>query len=360
MMSVNVQTTPIIGHPVKEIKSAKILPLPLKKFDKTSQNAGIDKFSLEERIAYLKKYGDHCMSFSALQPHMQYFDVPGVGYIAFRQQWGTRFVLADPICDEKDREFIINEFLKDKRNTAFAQISEPVAELLAEKFGYYSTQFGVETVVDLENWNLKGKKKQVLRTSINKAKKDGIHFMEKYEVNGDRALTDEWLKTRKVRNREILFLIRPMDMDYEVGTRRFYAYQGDNLLGFIYFDPVYSDNKLISYVPNISRFSHNFKQGIFYPLMAHAMEIFKEEGVKYLYLGLSPMVVDEHDCHYESGIVKKMIRLLYKYGNMVYSFKGLHFTKSRFQGKDYKTFCAHKEWIPVKSFISMFKLSNIL
>ena len=359
MMSTTAQVTTIIGQHVEQAKGAKILPLHLHRPIRTRERAGIDKFSLDERLAYLRKYGDHCMSFSALQPRMQYFDMPGVGYIAFRQQWGTRFVLADPVCDEKDREVIISEFLKEKKNTAFAQISQPVAELLAEKFGYYSTQFGVETVVDLENWDLKGKKKQVLRTSINKAKKDGVHFVEKYEANGDRALTDEWLKTRKVRNREILFLIRPMDMDYQEGTRRFYAYQGDELLGFIYFDPVYSDNKLISYVPNISRFSHNFKQGIFYPLMAHAMDVFKAEGVKYMYLGLSPLVVDEHDRHYESRIVKFMIRFLYKYGNMVYSFKGLHFTKSRFQGTDCRTFCAHKELLPVKSFLSMFKLANI-
>ncbi len=358
-MSISVQVPTIVGQPREQAKSAKIFPLHLHMPRRIADKAGIDIFSLDERIEYLRKYGDHCMSFSALQPRMQYFDMPGVGYIAFRQQWGSRFVLADPVCAERDREFIISEFLKEKKNTAFAQISQPVAELLAEKFGYYSTQFGVETIVDLENWDLKGKKKQVLRTSVNKAKKDGVHFVEKYELNGDRALTDEWLQTRKVRNREILFLIRPMDMDYQEGTRKFYAYQGDELLGFIYFDPVYADNKLISYVPNISRFSHNFKQGIFYALMTHAMEIFKAEGVKYMYLGLSPLVVDEKDSHYESRIVKFMIRFLYKYGNMVYSFKGLHFTKSRFQGKDCRTFCAHKERLPIKSFLSMFRLSNI-
>ena len=358
-MSTSAQITTIAGYPIEKAKGARIFPLHLHRPQAAADNAGIDKFSLDERIDYLRKYGDHCMSFSALQPRMQYFDVPDMGYIAFRQQWGTRFVLADPVCAEKDREFLIAEFLKEKKDTAFAQISEPVAELLAEKFGYYSTQFGVETIVDLETWDLKGKKKQVLRTSINKARKDGVHFVEKYEANGDRALTDEWLKTRKVRNREILFLIRPMDMEYQEGTRRFYAYQGDELLGFIYFDPVYSDDKLISYVPNISRFSHDFKQGIFYALMGHAMEIFKAEGVKCMYLGLSPLVVNEHDLPYESRIVKLMIRFLYKYGNMVYSFKGLYFTKSRFQGKDYKTFCAHKERLPVKSFLSMFRLANI-
>jgi len=360
MMNTGAQVTGVLDFPIREVKGAKIIPLPLRTATRASEDAGIDKFSLDERNAYLKRYGNHCMSFSAMQPGMHYFDMPGVGYIAFKVQWGTRFVLSDPVCDEKDREIIIKEFLKTGRHAVFAQITEPVAELIAEKFGYYSTQFGVETLVDLEDWDLKGKKKQVLRTSINKAKKDGIRFIEKDHINGDRKLTDEWLKTRKVKNREILFLVRPMEMDYDEGTRRFYAYKGDELVGFIYFDPVYSGNKVVSYVPNISRFSHDFKQGIFYPLMVHAMEVFKAEGIKYMHLGLSPMVVGDDDLPYESWIVKNIVRLLYKYGNMVYSFKGLHFTKSRFQGEDYKTFCAHKRMLPAKEFLSMFRLSNII
>lgn len=359
-MNTSAQVTTVLDLPVRGIKGAKILPLPIRTVPKTAQRAGIDVFSLDERVSYLKRYGDHCMSFSAMQPGMHYFDIPGIGFIAYKTQWGSRYVLSDPVCDKKDREFIISEFLKDDKSAAFAQISEPVAELIAEKFGYYSTQFGVETLVDLEDWDLKGKKKQVLRTSINKAQKDGVRFIEKDHKNGERKLTDEWLKTRKVRNREILFLIRPMEMDYEEGTRRFYAYKGDELLGFIYFDPVYSGNKVVSYVPNISRFSHDFKQGIFYPLMVHAMEVFKSEGIKYMHLGLSPMVVEEDDLHYESSIVKSIIRLLYKYGNMIYSFKGLHFTKSRFQGKDCKTFCAHKKMLPTRDFLSMFRLAKII
>jgi lysylphosphatidylglycerol synthetase-like protein (DUF2156 family) len=356
-MSTMAQVKPlVIDHP-REYAGAKIVSMDRYR---TEVRGMVDAFTFEERISYLRMYGDHCMSFSTLQPGMHYFDVPGVGFIAFNQKWGTRYALADPVCDEKDREKLIREFLKDYKSVVFVQISQSVAELIHDKFGFYSSQFGLETTVDLEKWDLKGKKKQVLRTSINYASKTGVIFEENSDPDGCKKLTQEWLKTRKVRNREVSFLIRPMEMEYQEGTRKFHAYLDGELIGFVFFDPIYSGNKVLGYVPNISRFSNKFKQGIFYPLMIHAMEVFKKEGVKYLFLGLCPMMVGDEDQPYESGIVKSIVRLLYKYGNLLYSFKGLYFTKSRFDGTDCKTFCSHQKKLPVKGFLTLFKMANII
>ena len=83
-----------------------------------------------------------------------------------------------------------------------------------------------------------------------------------------------------------------MVMDCEQDTRKFFAYEGDELIGFIFFDPIYKNGKVISYVPNISRFSHSFKQGIFYAIMVNAMEKFQKEGIQQLNLGLSILVLD--------------------------------------------------------------------
>jgi lysylphosphatidylglycerol synthetase-like protein (DUF2156 family) len=82
--------------------------------------------------------------------------------------------------------------------------------------------------------------------------------------------------------------------------------------------------------------------------------------VKYLHLGLCPAVVDEKVEPYESKLMKMIVRLLYKYGNMLYSFKGLYFTKSRFEGVEQKTFCAHREMLPSKSMLTLFIISHIL
>ena len=316
-------------------------------------------FSFEERMTYMKKYGSHCMSFSTLQPGMRFFDVPGKGFVAYMQKWGSQMVLSDPICRENDREAVLCAFLEKYPNSGFIQVTEPVARLIHERFGFYATQFGIETVIDLEKWRISGKKKQILRTSINQAKKRGIVIRENPDETRHHQLSKEWMATRKIKNREIGFLIRPMVMDHEDDTRKFFAYQGDELIGFVFFDPLYKDGKIISYVPNISRFSHSFKQGIFYCLLVHAIETFKAEGLKEVNLGLSILVLDDEDAVHEAGLLKSIERLIFKYGNFIYNFKGIAFTKSRFQGKTNKFYSAHKWSFPAVKLLTMFKLSNV-
>ena len=67
-------------------------------------------FTFTERVGFLKKYGTHSQSFSTLQPSMQYFDVPGMGYIAYMRKWGGTFVLSDPVCAPEDFGNLLESF----------------------------------------------------------------------------------------------------------------------------------------------------------------------------------------------------------------------------------------------------------
>ena len=313
-----------------------------------------------ERVNMLKQYGGHSQSFSTLQPGMHYFDVPGVGYIGYMKKWGMNFVLSDPVCAPEHREFLLSRFERSISNVAYIQVSRPVVDILSERFGYYGTQFGSEARVDLSKWSLKGKKKQVIRTALNQAQEAGITVQERFSDDHTREISDAWIKTRKVKSKEIRFLIRPMHMEYRENERHFYAYQDGKAVGFIYFDPIYHKNEIVSYVPNISRANANFRQGIFYTLMAHAMEVFQAEGVPYLDLGLIPLSLHDDNEPQESRILKGLCRKVYEHGNMFYNFKGLEFTKSRFRGEVEKTYCCHKPALPLLEFLAMFKLTRLL
>ncbi len=317
-------------------------------------------FTLTERISYLKQYGRHSMSYSALQPNMSYFDLDGVGYIAYRKQWGTVVCLGDPVCALEKRETIIAAFMAIHKNPVFIQVSADVAQLIHEQTGFYATQFGKESLIDLNAWSVSGKKKQVIRTAVNHAKKENVTVKESYGELSYRHLSDSWLKTRKCKSREIVFLIRPMEMEYKEGTRRFFAYQNDEMIGFIFFDPIYENGQVVGYVPNISRASEKFPQGIFYLLMTQAFEVFKAEGIPYVYLGLSPLSLDYpvKDC--ESKVLRWMLEFTSKHLNYFYNFKGIEFTKSRFRGVEEPTFAVHKGILPAKDFVSMFRICNVI
>jgi phosphatidylglycerol lysyltransferase len=317
-------------------------------------------FTFTERVGFLKKYGTHSQSFSTLQPGMQYFDVPGLGYIAYMRKWGATFVLSDPVCAPEDFGSVLESFHQKFPNASYIQVSKPVVDFLHLRFGLYGTQFGSESRIDLKKWSLSGKKKQILRTALNQAEKSGITVKERFSDDHTREISEAWIRTRKCKSNEIRFLIRPMEMDYRENERHFYAYQDGKAVGFIYFDPIYRNNEIISYVPNISRANADFRQGIFYTLMAHAMEVFKAEGVPYLDLGLIPLSLDSATEHQESRLLKRLLHGLYEKGNFLYNFKGLEFTKSRFRGENFKTYCCHKRSIPALEFLAMFKLTRLL
>ncbi|MCG8610224.1 MAG: DUF2156 domain-containing protein [Pseudomonadales bacterium] len=321
--------------------------------------SGNNSFTFSERVEYLKKYGSHSQSFSTLQPGMEYFDMPGIGFIGYMRKWGKSYVLSNPVTHESNFELILTEFHKKHPNSCYIQVTKAVVDILHRKFGLYGTQFGSESRIDLQKWSLKGKKKQILRTAINQSEKNGIEVKERYSDDHTREISDAWIKTRKCKSNEIRFLIRPMNMGYKENERHFYAYQDGKAVGFIYFDPVYEKGQIVSYVPNISRACADFKQGIFYTLMAHAMEVFKEEGVPYLDLGLIPLMLAKDVEEQESKVLKNLLKVVYEKGNFLYNFKGLEFTKSRFRGDIEKTYCCHKGALPMLEFVSMFKLTRI-
>ncbi|MBN7771401.1 DUF2156 domain-containing protein [Marinobacter daepoensis] len=325
-----------------------------------TQGLAEGQFTFSERVNYLKQYGVHSQSFSTLQPGMQYFDVEGVGYIAYMRKWGGTFVLSDPVCAPDRFPVILERFHQKFPNACYIQVSKPVVDFLHLRFDLYGTQFGSESRIDLHKWTLSGKKKQILRTALNQAEKNGITVRERFSDDHTREISEAWIRTRKCKSNEIRFLIRPMEMDYRENERHFYAYQDGKAVGFIYFDPIYRNNEIISYVPNISRANADFRQGIFYTLMAHAMDVFKAEGVPFLDLGLIPLSLDKATEHQESRLLKSLMHGIYEKGNFLYNFKGLEFTKSRFRGDGFKTYCCHKRAIPALEFLAMFKLTRLL
>ncbi len=295
-----------------------------------------------------------------MQPDLAYFDMQGIGYIAYARHYGVRFALADPVCHPKHRELMLDRFLAEFPDAVFVQVSKAVVDHLHYRYGYYGTQFGSESKIDLAHWSLRGAKKQIIRTAINQARNQGILIREGGFDHDVRKISEAWIRTRRCKNNEIRFLIRPMLIDYREGTRYFYAYLGGKAVGFVFFDPIYRDGKLVSYVPNISRSSANFKQGLWYALMAHAMDVFKEEGVAYIDLGLVPLMLANTVEPQESRLLRRVMSVIRERMDFLYNFKGLEFAKSRFQGTVEKTYCCHRNAMPGFAMFSLFRLTRII
>lgn len=302
------------------------------------------------------------MAYSTLQPDMRYFDMPGVGYMAYRQYCGTRFVLGDPVCAFADIPRIIGQALIEHHQTCFVQAREHTAMMLRDEFGMNILHMGVETLLPLVQWNLTGKRKQVVRTARNQAAERGIRVEEdgdspRHEIE---QVSDAWLGTRRVKSKQMSFLVRPFDMRLDDDTRMFVARRQGELAGFAVFDPIYSQGRVIGYTPDITRSSEDFRQGIYYCLIIAAAEQFKKEGMELLNLGLSPLSINNGTARSDSRLVSRGLSLLFERGNRFYNFKGVCFTKSRFCGTEVPVYFTHAARYPFREILSVLALSKIL
>jgi len=310
------------------------------------------------------------MHFSILQPEMQYFEHE-YGLVSFIKKYGCYFVLADPIFKYPEKELqikLIEEFLKKYNRVSFVQVSKELAKLLHNKFNYFSTQIGNERLINIQEWEISGKKKQVIRTAYNQVIKQNIKIIENPLENDFHAISSQWLNTRQVNSREIIFLIRTHPY-FEKGTRTFCAYDSEGLLiAYIIFDPIFENGSCVGYVPNISRSSPTFKQGIFYAIMVEAIKKFKNESLKYLNLGLSPLILSDESESYESEKLRYVLKLIRKYGKSWYNYNGINYTKSRFidesakpnEGTASPVFLCHRTPLPLFQVTAIFKASNVI
>jgi hypothetical protein len=93
------------------------------------------------RLALLRQHGSFSQAYSMMvQPGLLHFGDER-GFIAYKKIWGTAMVLADPVAPPQIVDDLIDRFLREDPDTAFWQISRPLASILAQR-GFWSTNSG--------------------------------------------------------------------------------------------------------------------------------------------------------------------------------------------------------------------------
>ena len=106
--------------------------------------------TMAERWALLQQFGCRTMSYSTLQPCLEYFDRDD-GYIAYRPLGGNYvYALCDPICAASNRRELIAAFVRRHPKACFAQTSAETAYELAQ-IGYWINVLGTETTIHRED-----------------------------------------------------------------------------------------------------------------------------------------------------------------------------------------------------------------
>jgi len=290
------------------------------------------------------------MAYSSLEPSLEYFLVDGLGYIAFKRFkhwfWANKertLVLADPVCAPGNTLELLNQFLDKYPDSIFIQCSRFFAEVLDKK-GFKVNQFGIETDLLTNDFDLAGKARAKLRQWKNKCQREGVSIIEKpisefTDQDEIIALSKQWLE--KKGGKEYSFLVRPLRYQNEKDVRYFWAYLTDShnqrvkLIGFAVFDPIYSNGKVIGYYHNIDRIDDSAPHGTSVSIVLYALELFKAEGLQKISLGMSPLYLQRglsSELNFNM-FTRKAFWYAFDKLNFIYPFKGNASHKKKFNGK---------------------------
>ena len=199
-------------------------------------------------------------------------------------------------------------------------------------------KLGIETHLYLDSIDsaYRGKSYQDVRKNRNIAQRVGLVVREgKLDQHNLKTITnisEKWLKNKKNRS-ELSILIREISLAKEPDVRYFFAELDGEILGYIFFNPIYKDSKIIGYYTNTERYDlpDNLLPGRF-NIMTYityeAIEKFKEENIQFISLGLSPLY-DVSNSHYQDNPeLTDLFNQMFA-ENELYAFKGIAFHKMK-------------------------------
>jgi phosphatidylglycerol lysyltransferase len=333
-----------------------------------SRAADTPQPNISQRLNLIRKYGDFTLAYStAVQSRLRYFGDEH-GYIAYdRHSLGYTFVLGDPVAAPKHRERLIEQFVAQHRGTAFCQISATTARTL-QQCGFYVNEMGVDTVLPLLEFDFQSRENKWLRHAATWTSQRGFttreETMEQVDANQVESVSLAWRATRCVKHKEVRFLNRPMVMPDEPGTRRFYFYDAEQqMLAFVFFDPLFRAGQLIGYVACTKRRHPDAPTYAEQAIMKHAIEVFQSEGFQELRLGLSPLAWIEDREYRSNWLVNKMFR--YSFSSKVvnkffYNVQGHANYKRRFRGREEKLYFATGARFNIVRLMALLKICKVV
>jgi lysylphosphatidylglycerol synthetase-like protein (DUF2156 family) len=318
-----------------------------------------------QRLALLRRYGRHPQAWATLQPGITYIDVDteaGQAYVATRTAFLVTIVLGDPIGAPAAIDAVLERVLSSSSSVLFFQVSEDVAMRLRARHGLRTTPLGIEPVVDVASFSLRGRQKQALRSARNHADRKDIVVEEVDVASLDEAPALRWRDTR--RRRRLGFIVPPLRLAKEAAVaererRAFVAKAAGEALGFVVFDPLYEDGQLVGVTPSVSCASTRFRPGLWYVLVTAAILRFQREGLATVNLGLAPLVAlppssmaSLSSSSVSATILRAAFALLSRVG-LLYNFRGIAHAKSRFGGTPRSAWLGHRGALPVRALLAL-------
>lgn len=253
-------------------------------------------------------------------------------------------VLGDPIGESSDFEDAMDELImwasENRMKVAIYQITDEYLEFYINE-GFNFLKIGESATVDVQEFNLAGKRNKILRKTMNSMEPKGLTFKVlnppfSYEIMTElKAISDEWLGKKG----EMQFSLGAFKESYIQKAPVFIIENEDgNIEAFANMLPMNGTNTLSI---DLMRHGKEATDGIMDMLFISMFEWAKENNYNYFDLGIAPLSNVGNKAY--SGSKEKLINIAYEYGNRIYGFKGLRKYKNKFSPHWHSVYLAYKD-----------------
>ena len=290
--------------------------------------------SVDDVKAELRATGGGTLSWMTTWDGMSYARF-GRGIVAFQRRSGVALALGDPLGPPDTRAATVQAFVAHAENAGLAPcfFSAGEATRAAVPAGWRSIVVADDTIVDLPGLQFTGKAWGAVRTSLNRAEREGMTFRlsrladESWGVRQQlRAISESWVGDKGLP--EMGFTLGTLHEagDPEVRVALAVSPTGD-VDGFLSWLPVYGDGRVRGWTLDLMR----RRDGGFGPVMEYLIgssaQRFSTEGAEIMSLSGAPLA---HEYPPDAGAIAALQERMAALLEPVYGFASLHRFKQKF------------------------------
>ena len=289
----------------------------------------------EEVRAMLRAHGGGTLSWMTTWDGLRYART-GDGIVAYARRAGVALALADPLGPEASRAASVERFIADAEHAGLVPcfFSAGDATKAAVPKGWRSIIVADDTIVDLPGLQFTGKAWASIRTSLNRAEREGETFQLtrlrdlSWGVRAQlRSISESWVGDKGLPEMGFTLGTLTEAEDPEVRMAVAIAPNGD-VDGFLSWLPVYGEGGVIrGWTLDLMR----RRDGGFPPVMefliGSSAKAFSEEGAQIMSLSGAPLT---HEYPEDAGMIADLSDKLAEMLEPVYGFRSLHRFKDKF------------------------------
>ncbi|MFZ3588713.1 phosphatidylglycerol lysyltransferase domain-containing protein [Bacillus sp. DJP31] len=312
-----------------------ILYVPIK-LKAHSKKVLLHNTCLIELFSFVTNHGGHFLShLMFLNDKYGYWAVNKSVYFSFQKISGRVIVLGDPIGNKHLFSLALEE-LQEKCKTH--HVKQPIYYQISSKYkymyealNYRIIKIGEEAKVSLTGFNLEGKKRGKLRTSLKRFDREGIYFnvvLPPYSeefLQEIKKVSDVWLGNRSEKGFSVSFFDMEYISRFPIGVL---VDPNMQIVAFATLPSYHHEQEKTIHI-DLMRYIPTSPNGTMDVLFTSIFMWAKENGYHYCSLGMAPLANVGSDGNPKS-LYEWSARLMYLYGEKFYKFKGLKKYKEKF------------------------------